>query len=85
MHSTSNHPGMPLPDPTSRQIGKHEGNVSKITKANSLNAKDLVRPLSTPLPHLDHGTINPFRWMLIKPENQEGIGEGKGEVYKEET
>ena len=74
---------MPPLNPTSKQTGKHKGNAFKATKANSLNDKDLARPLSIPPLHQDHGTINQFRWILIEPEHHKGIGEDEGEVHKE--
>ena len=84
MLCTSNLPETPLLDPTSKQTGKREGNTSKATKANSLNDKDLARPLSIPPLHWDHGTINQFQWTSIEPEHQEGTGEDVEEVHKEE-
>ena len=74
---------MPLFDPISKPTGKCEDNASKTTKANSLNDKDLARPLSIPPPHQDHGTINQFRWILTEPEHHKGIGKDEGEVHKE--
>ena len=84
MLCTGNLLRMPRLNPTSKQIGKHEGNILQTTKVNNLSDKGLVRPLSTPPPHQDHGTINQFQWILIEPEHHEGIGEDEEEVHKEE-
>ena len=81
---TNNLPGTPLIDLTSKQIGKHEDNIFQTTRANSLSDKGSARPLSTPLPHQGHGTINQFQWILIEPERQEEIGEAKEEAHREE-
>ena len=75
---------MPHPDPTFRQIGKHKDNVLRTIKVNNLRDRGSVRPPSIPLLCQDHGTINPFQWILIEPEHHEGIGEDKEEVHKEE-
>ena len=75
---------MPLLDLTSKQIGKHKDNVFQTIKANSLSDKGLARPLSTPLLHQSHGTINQFQWILIEPEHQEEIGEAEEEACRGE-
>ena len=74
---------MPFLDPTFKQIGKHEDNASKATRANNLSDKGSARPLSTPLQHQDCGTINQFQWILIKLGRQGGTGEDEEEAHRE--
>ena len=74
---------MLLPGPTFRRTGKPEDNVSKAIKASSCNDKGLARPLSTPLQHRGHGTINQSQWTSIELERRKEIGEDEEEVHRE--
>ena len=74
-----------LPNQISRQTGRHEDNASKETKTSNCHIKGSGRPLLTPPPRRNHGTINQSQWISTEPEHQEEIGEGEGEVHREGT
>ena len=85
MPYTNNWCETPFPDQISRQTGRHEDNVFKATKTSNHSAKGSDKCLLIPPLHQDHGIINWFQWILIKPGHQEEIGEEEDEVCREGT
>ena len=84
MHYTNNHQGITHQGPTSKPLGKHEDNISKITRTHNHWGKDLGSLHSTWPPPQSHGTISQFLWILTKPEHLEGTGEeGEGDHHEE--